>query len=186
MSLPQPQRRLNSSTKLAEQTNKTIEDSLLGYGFINFAFNEAQVIFNSSNPRALQTSQVKGLEKYIEQDGLQNNIPAHALICQVSEATIDKSSLKPSTASSFSSVVFAKDIDVQDIKLNFLAGQHRHSWLITTHCKDNLQQWNKVKEVHNKFETNSEAWRKNERCYESLKEGLESCKWLVAFYSEGE
>ena len=157
----------------------------MGYAFVNFAFNETQVVFNSSNPRALQASQIKSLEKYIEKDGLQNNIPAHALVCQVSESAIDQSSLKPSTATSFLPVKFANNVDLKSLKLDFLAGQHRHSWLITTRYKDDLQKWNKTSQIHAKLATDSQAWRSNERSYTSLKEGLEACKWLVAFYSEG-
>lgn len=154
----------------------------MGFALVCFSTLKAKYTFNSEYPRMVDKGQVTKIEAHINTAGLQNEFPQHAMICLVDRKTIDTNSLSDGHVLEFEKLRFAQDWDEKDVEMEFLAGQHRYTWLVTCKFKDFLEHRKHLKaqlksKGNDDVVMNRLAW---------VEKKLEECHWLVSFYDKGQ
>lgn len=174
---------LSEREKYLVTIRKDTTNCFMGFALVNFANLKHKLVWQTSNPRHIEQSQVNKLADHIATSGLLNKTPQHAMNCIIKPSLINPSCLEKTSSGGYKLLQLATDNEAES-SLTLLSGQHRHYWLVQHHFKVEIQMQTKALETLANTKVSAAKKLEAQEALASLQEGLKSCVWLVAFYDQ--
>lgn len=177
---PHQDKRRNIIREAARET----EEAFLGYCMVPFGTWKGIFTMGTLNPRRPDPAQAKNLHERIQLQGLQNDVPEHALKAFVTKGHIKESALSQAKEGPYHTIEAGGHIHESTLFIKIIAGQHRLIVLHELIFIDALKTRNAIL-MKLKEDVSSARKLRLKADLAEAQEALSGCCWLVAFYDQG-